>query len=116
MSTQGLALDEHFDLVFDSSGDAASAVGINEVQKDIAFIIANTIEDSSIGELVRPNDTLQLETKIEQNVASHDLIDTVRTVRVSQNHRRDTLTCVVQAIAASDDINRSVTVERAIDT
>ena len=33
MSTQGLALDERFDLVFDESGDAAFSVGMDEVQK-----------------------------------------------------------------------------------
>ena len=115
MSTQGLALDEHFDLIFDSSGDAAFSVGIDEIQKDVAFIIANTIDESSIGDLIRPNDALQLETEIEQKVASHNLIDSVVTVSVSQDQRADTLRCNVQAIASFDGINRTVTVEQAID-
>lgn len=79
----GPALDENFDFIVNTVGDIKDADGLNELEKDLAFVSAFQLEDY-IGKPLTPTIRQEIENTLTQIFDAEPRIDAVRDMSVEQ--------------------------------
>lgn len=93
----GLSLDEQWDLYVDeSSGDVAFEEASEEVQKDLAFILARALKPV-VGEFIDEGGAADIRLRVRKLILSDDRIDTVDEVEVIPDTDGDRLDIDVTA-------------------
>lgn len=103
----GLALDENFDFIIDSSGDLKSVDQIEELQKDLSGAVTAIIRDQFLG--VKPNENIiaELESVITSRVEFDARVLSVRTISVgmSQGETQYNVYLALDTIYGDTEVN-----------
>jgi len=81
----GIALDENFDLVIDSSGDVASYSDLEEMHKDLAGQLKLVIEDEVTGSVLTRNKIVETESSVRSVLENDERVEDVVNISVRKN-------------------------------
>lgn len=79
----GVALNQHWDFDVDESGDIATAVGLEELQKDVAFNISRSLE-TMLGRRIDTSTSRRIAIAVEDEFAADPRISTINDVSVNR--------------------------------
>lgn len=82
MTISGINLDEDFDLKIDSSGDIDTVSGSNEIEKDLAYITSEALQDF-IGEGKDSSVAYDVSRAIKDVIGTYDNVDEILRLSVA---------------------------------
>jgi hypothetical protein len=77
----GIALNKDFDLEIDSRGDIKTVTGVEEVKKDLAYNMAEALQDI-VGNSKDTDTAYETKRVCEETVDSYDNVSNIKSLRV----------------------------------
>lgn len=99
----GIKLDEDWDFVVDDSGDIASTSEFSELEKDIAYALANRL-DNDLGVPITPTGFAQLKSATLQILQRDQRIERIADITVEEStDENNTAVITADIIAVAED-------------
>lgn len=95
----GVGLNRDFDFEVDTTGDLATVTELDELEKDVAFNVARTLQES-IGQPVTSSTAKELQVDVRDVLIEDSRINVVGSVTIRRIQRTNTYEVVAEVTTA----------------